>query len=125
MIVGRPVIISHGGMPPPSKTAQLKSLEQLETQLNIHRGIRAQLGHQTLRLLSVRAYIITNHDAGNRPGGDLAALAFLSRGQLRDVEGLHLQTQYTMAYFRLKQDVIYVLTRAKKRQLLLCIRGQW
>ena len=126
MIVGRPVIISHGGMPPPSKTAQLKSLEQLETQLNIHRGIRAQIGHQTLCLLSVRAYIITNHDAGNRPGGDLAALAFLSRGQLRDVEGLHLQTHYTIAYFRLdRPEVIYVRTRAKKRQLLLCIRGQW
>ena len=88
-------------MPPPSKTAQLKSLEQLETQLNIHRGIRAQLGHQTLRLLSVRAYIITNHDAGNRPGGDLAALAFLSRGQLRDVEGLHSKTQYIIPYLDL------------------------
>ena len=40
-------------MPPPSKTAQLKSLEQLETQLDIHRGVRAQCGHQTLYLLRV------------------------------------------------------------------------
>ena len=78
-------------MPPPSKTAQLKSLEKLETQLNIHRGVRTQVGHQTLYLLSVRAYIIiSNHDGGNRPGGDPAALAFLFRGQLQDVEGLHL-----------------------------------
>ena len=92
MIVGKPVIISHGGMPPPPKTAQLKSFEQLETQLDIHRGVRAQIGHQTLYLLSVKAYIIPkpNHDGGNRPGGDPAALAFLFRGQLQDVEGLHL-----------------------------------
>ena len=101
MIVGRPEIISHGGMPPPSKTAQLKSLEQLETQLNIHRGVRTQIGHQTLYLLSVRACIIPNHDEGKRPGGDLAALAFLFRGRLRDVEGLHLQTQYIITYFDL------------------------
>ena len=53
MIVGKPVIISHGRMPPPSKTAQLKSFEQLETQLDIHRGVRAQVGHQTLYLLRV------------------------------------------------------------------------
>ena len=124
MIVGRPVIISHGGMPPPSKTAQLKSLEQLETQLDIHRGVRAQVGHQTLVLLSVRACIIPDHDGGNRPGGDLAALAFLFRGQRRDVEDLHLQTQYIITYLDLtldRQEVIYVRTRAKKRQLLLCI----
>ena len=103
MIFGKPVIISHGGMPPPSKTAQLKGLEQLETQLDIHRGVRAQIGHQTLYLLSVKAYIIPkpNHDGGNRPGGDPAALAFLFRGQLRDVEGLHLQTQYIITYFDL------------------------
>ena len=101
MIVGKPVIISHGGMPPPSKTAQLKSFEQLETQLDIHRGVRAQIGHQTLYLFSVRAYIILNPDGGNRPGGDLAALAFLFRGRLRDVEGLHLQTQYIITYFDL------------------------
>ena len=49
-------------MPPPSKTTQLKSLEQLETQLNIHRGVRAQVGHQTLYSLSVRAHILQSHE---------------------------------------------------------------
>ena len=46
--------------------------------------------------MSGLTFYIQSHEImiGARPGGGLAALAFIFRGQLRDVEGLHLLTQY-------------------------------